>query len=60
MKTLNKHTKSYHPSVYNPSLDYLEDKIIFKTQLDEAILTLRKFGLPKELINRENKKACKS
>lgn len=55
-----KHTKSYQPSVYNPSLDYLEDKVIFKTQLDEAILTLTKFGLPKELMNKGNKKACKS
>jgi hypothetical protein len=55
-----RHLKSYQPSVYNPSLDYLEDKVIFKTQLDEAIKTLRKFGLPKELTNRENKKACKS
>jgi hypothetical protein len=54
MKTINKFTKPFQPSVYNPSLDYLEDKVIFKGQLDEAVLTLRKFGLPKELIN--NKK----
>ncbi len=57
MKTINKHTKPFQPSIYNPSLDYLEDKVIFKTQLDEAISTLKKFGLPKELMNRKKQKS---
>jgi hypothetical protein len=60
MKTENKNTHSidnFQRSEYNPPLDHLKDKVIFKRQLDEAIETIRKYGLPNEIMNKINKKS---
>jgi hypothetical protein len=63
MKTANRNIKSgqnFQKSRYNPALDYLEDKVIFKKQLDEAIQTIQKYGLPKEIMSKINKKSSVS
>jgi hypothetical protein len=43
-------TKSYTKSMYNPALDHLEGKILFKKKLDKAKELLAKAGLRKEVI----------
>jgi hypothetical protein len=53
MKTTIVNTESnytYTKSTYNPSLDHLEGKILFKKKLDRAKEILAKAGLPKEVI----------
>jgi hypothetical protein len=63
MKTANKNTCSidnFQRSEYNPALDHLKDRVIFKRQVDEAIQTIRKYGLPKEIMNKINKKSSVS
>lgn len=60
MKTANKnnHTlNNFQRSEYNPALDHLKDKVIFKRQVAEAIQTIRKHGLPDELMSKINKKS---
>ena len=37
---------------YNPALDYLVGKIIFKEKLQRAKETLKKYGLPKEVMEK--------
>jgi hypothetical protein len=41
---------TYTKSTYNPALDHLEGKILFKKKLDIAKEILAKAGLPKEVI----------
>jgi hypothetical protein len=47
-------TKSYIKSTYNPLLDHLEGKLLFKKKLDRAKELLVKAGLPKEVIEQLN------
>ena len=63
MKTTHKNIHSidnFQRSEYNPALDHLKDKVIFKEQLADAIQTIRKYGLPKEIMNKINKKSSVS
>jgi hypothetical protein len=58
MKTVIVNTKSdytYMKSTYNPALDHLEGKILFKKKLDRVKELLAKAGLPKEVIEQLNK-----
>ena len=62
MKTATVNTKSnytYTKSTYNPALDHLEGKILFKKNLDRAKELLAKAGLPKEVIEQLNREQCK-
>jgi hypothetical protein len=52
-------TKSYIKSTYNPALDHLEGKILFKKKLDRAKELLAKAGLPKEVIEQLNREQSK-
>jgi hypothetical protein len=42
-------------STYNPALDYLEGQVLFKKKLERAEATLKKYGLPKELMDKFQK-----
>ena len=42
----------YTKSTYNPALDYLEGKVLFKEKLQRAKETLKKYGLPKEVMEK--------
>ena len=58
MKTAIVNTKlnyTYVKSTYNPALDNLEGKILFKKKIDRAKELLAKVGLPKEVIEQLNK-----
>lgn len=60
MKTVIKNIKSdnsFQRSIYDPALDHLEGKVFFKDKLDDAKEFLKKYGLPKAVIDRLNKKA---
>lgn len=60
MKTATKNIKSnnnFQRSIYDPALDYLERRVFFKEKLDEATDFLKKYGLPKEVIDKLSKKA---
>lgn len=60
MKTVTKNIKSnnnFQRSIYDPALDHLEGKIFFKEKLDDAKEFLKKYGLPKAVIDKLNKKA---
>jgi hypothetical protein len=60
MKTATKNTKSnnnFQRSIYDPSLDHLMGKVFFKEKLDEAKEFLKKYGLPKEVIEILNERA---
>ncbi len=60
MKTATKNIKSnnnFQRSTYDPSLDHLEGKVFFKEKLEDARETLRKYGIPKEVIEILNKRA---
>jgi hypothetical protein len=60
MKILTKNIKSsntFQRSVYDPALDHLEGKIFFQEKLDDAKEFLKKYGLPKAVIDKLNKKA---
>jgi hypothetical protein len=46
----NESNYTYTKSTYNPALDHLEGKILFKKKLDRAKEILAKAGLPKEVI----------
>ena len=39
-------------STYNPALDYLEEQVLFKEKLQRAEETLKKYGLPKEVMEK--------
>ena len=39
-------------STYNPALDYLEGQVFFKEKLKRAKETLKKYGLPKEVMEK--------
>jgi hypothetical protein len=55
MKTAAKNTQSgytFTKATYNPALDYLEGKVLFKKKLERAEATLKKYGLPKELMEK--------
>jgi hypothetical protein len=57
MKTVNRNNKilqDFQKSEYNPALDHLEGENIFKNQLGEAISTIKRYGLPKEIINKKS------
>jgi hypothetical protein len=45
----------YAESKYNPALDYLEGQVFFKEKLDRAKETLKKYGLPKEIMEKFQK-----
>lgn len=58
MKTAIKNTKKIHAfteSTYNPALDHLEGQVFFKEKLDRAKETLKKYGLPKEIMEKYQK-----
>jgi hypothetical protein len=62
MKTAIKNTKTIHAfteSTYNPALDYLEGQIFFKEKLERAKATLKKYGLPKEIMDKYQKEQNK-
>jgi hypothetical protein len=62
MKTAIINTKSdysYTKSTYNPALDKLEGKILFKKKLDKAKELLSKAGLPQEVIEQLKKEQNK-
>ena len=62
MKTAIINTKSNYThtqSTYNPALDHLEGKILFKKKLDRAKELLSKAGLPKEVIEQLNREQYK-
>ena len=42
----------HEESTHNPALDYLEGKVLFKKKLERAEATLKKYGLPKELMEK--------
>jgi hypothetical protein len=46
-------------STYNPALDYLDGKVLFKKKLERAEATLKKYGLPKELMDKFQKEQHK-
>jgi hypothetical protein len=46
-------------STYNPALDYLEGQVFFKEKLERAKETLKKYGLPKEIIEKLQKEQNK-
>ena len=55
MKTAIKDTKTgyaFTKATYNPELDYLVGKVIFKEKLQRAEETLKKYGLPKEVMEK--------
>ncbi|MEY4538627.1 MAG: hypothetical protein RLZZ306_384 [Bacteroidota bacterium] len=58
MKTATKNTQLGHTftkATYNPALDYLDGKVLFKKKLERAEATLKKYGLPKELMDKYQK-----
>ena len=62
MKTEKLNTKSNYThtkSAYNPALDYLEGKIIFKKKYEQAIETLSKTVFPQEVIDLITRKTNK-
>ena len=55
MKTATKNTQkgyAFTKATYNPALDYLEGKVLFKEKLQRAEETLKKYGLPKEVMEK--------
>jgi hypothetical protein len=46
-------------STHNPALDYLVGKVIFKEKLQRAEETLKKYGLPKEVMEKLQKEQKK-
>jgi hypothetical protein len=50
---------NYTKPTYNPALDYLDGKILFKKKLERAEATLKKYGLPKELMDKYQKEKSK-
>jgi hypothetical protein len=46
-------------STYNPALDYLEEQVFFKEKLERAKATLKKYGLPKEIMEKFQKEQHK-
>ncbi len=62
MKTSTKNTQSgytFTKATYNPALDYLEGKVLFKEKLERAAETLKKYGLPKEIMEKFQKEQSK-
>lgn len=58
MKTAKINSKSnytYIKSKYNPALDNLEGKIIFKEKFDRAKESLSKTIVPKEIVDKINR-----
>ena len=49
---IKKKNYTFAKATYNPSLDYLVGKVIFKEKLQRAEETLKKYGLPKELMEK--------
>jgi hypothetical protein len=49
----------YSKSTYNPALDYFEDQVLFKEKLERAKETLKKYGLPKEIMEKFQKEQNK-
>jgi hypothetical protein len=50
---------NYTKPIYNPALDYLDGKILFKKKLERAEATLKKYGLPKEIMDKYQKEQSK-
>jgi hypothetical protein len=62
MKTATKDIKTgyaFMKATYNPALDYLVGKVIFKEKLQRAEETLKKYGLPKEVMEKLQKEQSK-
>ena len=45
----------YLKPIYNPAIDYLEGEVLFKKKLERAKETLKKYGLPKEIMEKFQK-----
>jgi hypothetical protein len=62
MKTASINTKSYHSfekAKYNPALDHLIGKVIFKEKLKSAEKTLSETVFPQEVIDLMTRKISK-
>ena len=51
--------KDFTKPIYNPALDHLEGKIIFKKKYEQAIETLSKTVFPQEVIDLMTRKTNK-
>jgi hypothetical protein len=59
MKTQTSITKNgyvFERSTYNPALDYLIGKELFKEKVDDARAFLKEHGLPKDIVDELNRK----
>ena len=55
MKTTTINTRigyAFTKAAYNPAFDYLVGKVIFKKKLRRAEETLKRYGLPKEVMKK--------
>ena len=59
VKTTLKSNYSYTKSTYNPALDNLEGKIIFKAKFERAKETLSKTIIPKDIVDKINRELSK-
>ncbi|MEY4538630.1 MAG: hypothetical protein RLZZ306_387 [Bacteroidota bacterium] len=50
---------NYTKPIYNPALDHLLGRVIFKEKLQRAEETLKKYGLPKEVMEKLQKEQNK-
>ena len=60
MKTESEITKNkygFKRSTYNPALDHLEGQVFFKEKMEQGRAILKKYGLPKEIIEQLNREA---
>ena len=53
MKTATKNIESSN-IIYNPALDYLEEKVFFKEKVARARAFLKEHGLPKRFYEKNN------
>jgi hypothetical protein len=58
-KIIKKKNYTFTKATYNPALDYLVGKVIFKEKLQRAEETLKKYGLPKEVMEKLQKEQKK-
>ena len=45
----------YSKPIYNPAIYYLEGEVLFNKKLERAKETLKKYGLPKEIMEKFQK-----